>query len=415
MLNRTLSRLRSPKFPIFMILFVDVLGLGIIIPVLPLFAQNELHASPIQITLFASLYFTAQFVASPWLGQLSDRYGRRPVLILSQAGTFTALLMTGLAPSLIFLYLARTIDGLTGGNYSVAQAYLSDITDEKNRAQGIGVANAAFSLGFVFGPAFGSLAAALMGPRVPFFFAAGFSACTVLLSYFMLPESLPAERRRKEQADRGDRPKTSRWQILRLPGVGMLMLIGFGTQVAFFSFQSTYVLWAERVLFPGESVQYVQQAVGVILTLVGVFGIATQFWLIGPMVRRFGERPLVVWGNFARGLAWLAMAFLPLVWVTIAVLPLLSVGGGVALPATLALLTYASPPGQRGEVIGLFESVSGLGRILGPIIAGQAFERIAPDAPMAIAGGLMILTFVAALWLYRLPLERSSASPVAAD
>lgn len=396
-----------------MILFVDVLGLGITIPVLPLFAQNELHARPTQITLFASLYFAAQFIASPYLGRLSDRIGRRPVLILSQAGTFTALLTTGLAPGLAILYIARVIDGLTGGNFSVAQAYLSDVTDESKRAQGIGVAHASFSLGFIFGPAFGSLAAAYFGPRVPFFIAAGISALTVLLSYFLLPESLTPDRRKQELGARPNRAPSTRWELLRLPGVGLLMLIGFGSQVAFFSFQSIYVLWAERMLLPNASEQVVQQAVGGILTLVGVCGIITQLWLIGPLVKRLGEKSLVVWGNFARGMAWLLMATVPLIGVTVAVIPLLAVGGGVAVPASLALLTYASPPGQRGEVIGLSESVSGLGRILGPIIAGVAFERLGPQSPMTIAALLMGLTFVAALRLYRLPLERTPQASTA--
>src|SRR5919202_1980193 len=181
--------LRSPRFPIFMIVFVDVLGLGITMPVLPLFAQNQMGAQAWQITIMTSIYFASQFVASPVLGRLSDRVGRRPVLIASQAGTLTALLMTGLAPSLAFLYLARVIDGLTVGNISVAQAYLSDVTDEQNRARGLGLVNAAFGLGFIFGPAFGGLVASAYGPRVRFFLAAGFWLVTISLSTFPFKES----------------------------------------------------------------------------------------------------------------------------------------------------------------------------------------------------------------------------------
>src|SRR3990170_1095755 len=177
--SRIAQFVRSPRFPIFMIVFVDVLGLGITIPVLPLFAQNQLGAEAAQITALTSVYFVAQFFASPWLGRLSDRFGRRPVLILSQGGTLAALLLTGFAPAIWLMYLARVIDGLTGGNITVAQAYLSDITDEHNRARGLGIVNAAFGLGFVFGPAFGGVAASFFGPRVPFFVAACVSLTTI--------------------------------------------------------------------------------------------------------------------------------------------------------------------------------------------------------------------------------------------
>ncbi|MEP7356907.1 MAG: MFS transporter, partial [Anaerolineales bacterium] len=180
-MSRLSGFFRSPQFPIFMIVFVDVLGLGITLPVLPLYAQDVFGASATQITLLASVYFTAQFLASPRLGRLSDRVGRRPVLILSQAGTFVALLLSGAAFSLPLLYVARIIDGLTGGNISVAQAYLADITDTRNRARGLGLVSAAFGAGLIFGPAFGALVAAHYGPRVPFFIAAMVSAVTVTL------------------------------------------------------------------------------------------------------------------------------------------------------------------------------------------------------------------------------------------
>ncbi|MBI4769679.1 MAG: MFS transporter, partial [Chloroflexi bacterium] len=308
-----LTFLRSPQFPIFMIVFVDVLGLGITLPVLPLFAQNQLGAAAWQITTLTSVYFLAQFIASPWLGRLSDRVGRRPVLILSQGGTLAALLLTGLAPGMIFLYLARAVDGLTGGNITVAQAYLSDITEERNRARGLGLVHAAFGMGFVFGPAFGGLVASYFGPRLPFFVAAGVSLLTITLSTFLLPESLPPERRKQEAELARGRELTTRRRdrglaLLRLPAVSRLLLIGFTAQFGFFCFQTIYVLWAERLLFPGYPEASVSRAIGLILAAVGMFGVATQLWLVGPAVRRFGEKKLVVGGNLARAAAFSAMA-----------------------------------------------------------------------------------------------------------
>lgn len=399
--------LRSPRFPIFMIVFVDVLGLGITIPVLPLFAQNQLGASAWQITLLTSIFFTAQFFASPFLGRLSDRVGRRPVLIFSQAGTLTALLMNGFANALIFLYISRIIDGLTGGNVTVAQAYLSDITDEKNRTKGLGLVSAAFGAGFIFGPAFGGLIAAQFGPQVPFFAAAAMSLTTILLSTFLLPESLTPERRKHEHAAAQLTPRRSQWQLIRIPSIALILLVGFGTQVAFFSFQTTFVLWAEKLLFTNEPQAFVTEAVAVLFTLIGIASVITQIWLVGPMVKRFGELNLVLGGNFARAVGWAVLAAFPILFTAIATIPLLAVGAGVALPSMVALLTFAAPPNARGGVIGLNQSASALGSVLGPLIAGFLFDAVGPNAPMIAAAGIMFVTVAIGLNLYRFPLRQA--------
>jgi len=406
-MTRILSFLRSPRFPIFMIAFVDVLGLGITLPVLPLFAKNHLQASAWQITALTSIYFAAQFFGSPVLGRLSDRIGRRPVLILSQMGTLAGLLITGLAPGLAYVFLARVVDGLTGGNISVAQAYLSDITGQRERARGLGLVNAAFGLGFVFGPAFGSVLASVYGPRVPFFAAAGVSLITILLSVFLLPESLPAERRKREQATAKSGGPTRRrsLDLVRAPGVTTLLAVSFGTQLSFFTFQAVYVLWIERVVLPGLSENLVQQAVGAILTFVGVCSIATQFWLVGPTVRRFGERRLVVGGNLARAGAFALMALAPTIVASVVAIPFLASGGGLALPALIALLTYAAPPDGRGQIIGLNESVSAVGRVAGPLLSGFLFERVHANAPIAAASAIMALAVVVALTIFRRPIQ----------
>ena len=398
--------LRSPRFPIFMIVFVDVLGLGITIPVLPLFAQNQLGAAAWQITLLTSIFFAAQFFASPFLGRWSDRIGRRPVLIFSQAGTLTALLMNALAPTMTFLYISRVIDGITGGNVTVAQAYLADITEEHNRTRGLGLISAAFSAGFIFGPAFGGVLAALFGPRVPFFAAAAMSLTTILLSTFLLPESLPPERRKHEHAAAQLTPKRSQWSLLRVPAILLILLVGFGTQVSFFSFQTTFVLWSEHVLFPNEPQAFVTQAVAIILSLIGICGVITQVWLVGPMVKRFGEMNLVIGGNFARAVGWGLLAAFPVMIAAIATIPLLAIGAGVALPSIVALLTFAAPPHARGGVIGLNQSANALGSILGPLIAGFLFDAIGPNAPMIAASAIMLITVLIGLNLYRFPLKK---------
>lgn len=413
-MNSQIERLKnflgSPLFPIFMIVFVDVLGTGITIPVLPLYAQSEFGATPFQITLIASIYFIAQFFASPQLGKASDKWGRRPILILSQIGTFIAFLVSGAAPGLGFLYLARVIDGITGGNISVAQAYLSDITDEKNRAQGLGIVNAAFSSGFLFGPAFGAFMAATFGPRSAYFAAAAVCVVTISLSFFLLPESLTKARRKTDDDLRASsiQPKGGRLGLLRLPSIAVLMSIAFLAQLAFFAFQTTYVLWFEKAPFPIADRQLidrfggVQALAGGILTYVGVVGVITQFWLVRPLVRRFGEKAMVAGGLFSRAVAWLTIPSFQALLPTFIFTPLISFGGGISQPATIALLTYAAPPGQRGQTIGLAESIQGLGRIAGPLIGGLLFENFSPNTSMYFAATITIVAVILCLPLWQM-------------
>lgn len=412
-MQKSLHVFRSPLFPIFMIVFVDVLGLGITIPVLPLFAKNDLGATAQLITGLISVFFAAQLFAGPLLGRLSDRFGRRPVLIASQTGTLTALLLTGSATTIWLIYAARLIDGFTGGNISVAQAYLSDITDEKDRARGLGVVNAGFSAGFIFGPAFGSLLAAEFGPRVPFFVAAGFSLITILLTVFLLPESLPSAKRNREQKINLWTPFTELARLpqeaLQSPSLGLLLFIAFGVNLAFFAFQSIYALWFERTALAGWPEAQVQQIIGLVLTAVGLFGVATQVWLVRPLVKRFGEKHLVIFGNLARGASFLLLGLLPYLATTLAVVPMLAIGGGVALPALIALLTYTAPPQQRGRVIGLNQSAAALGNILGPLLCGYLFDNAGPNIAMGFAGAATILTVVLGLGIYRLPVQKPIA------
>lgn len=402
---------RSPLFPIFMIVFVDVLGLGITIPVLPLFAKNDLGATAQMITGLTSVFFAAQLLAGPLLGRLSDRFGRRPILIASQIGTVGALLLTGSAISIGWIYVARLIDGFTGGNISVAQAYLSDITDEKNRARGLGIVNAGFGAGFIFGPAFGGILAANFGERVPFFAAACFSLLTILLTIFLLPESLPAEKRNREHHISW---KTPFQEIARLPqeglknrGLGLLLLISFGSNMAFFAFQTIYALWFERTALAGYPQAQLQLIISVILMAVGIFSVATQVWWVGPLVKRFGEKNLVVFGIAARGVAMMLLAFFPYLLTAIPSVPMLAIGGGVGLPALIALLTYTAGSKERGRVIGLNQAAAALGNIVGPLLSGYIFDNFGPNQAMFTAGAITVLTIaLTALPLYRLAIQK---------
>jgi len=183
-------------------------------------------------------------------------------------------------------------------------------------------------------------------------------------------------------------------------------MVAFGSQFSFFTFQTTHVLWAEQLILPGQPDAVVQQTVGAALTFVGIVQIITQFWLVGPFARRFGEKKLAVGGNLVRGIAFAAMAIAPTLAAWFSVIPLIAIGGGLALPALVALLTYAAPPGGRGQVIGLYQSFSALGSILGPLLAGFLFQAINPGAPVAAAAALMGVTVAIGLGLFRQPLAK---------
>ena len=231
---------------------------------------------------------------------------------------------------------------------------------------------------------------------------------TVTLTYFLLPESLTPERRKHDSDTKAKHPHVSPLALLRLPSISLIVVIAFGSQFAFFSFQGLWVLWAEKVMLAGNDPQYIQQVVGGIFTFVGLMSIVAQAWLIRPLVRRFGEKPLVAGGALLRGFAWGTMALFPTLGASVAVVPAMAIGTSISQPALTALLTYAAPPGQRGQVIGLLESFQSLGRVLGPIAAGFLFQQIHPSAPLVLAAAVSGVVSIIALGLWRVPLQKPS-------
>lgn len=381
---------RSPKFPIFLIVFVDVIGLGITIPVLPVYAETFFNLSGIEIAGLTSLFFAAQFVGAPLLGRLSDRVGRRPVLIASQLGTLAGAILTATALSPVYLVAARLIDGLTGGNISVAQAYLTDITPPQDRAKSVGLVIAAFGLGFIIGPAFGAFMSAAYGPRVPFMFAAAASACTILLSVFLLKESLPPERRTTAIKA----PEISTRDIVSQPQISRILLISLLGQIAVFAFNAVFILWIDKVVLPDWSIERVQRATGLVFVFVGLVTVATQVVVIGPVVKRIGEARGVMVGSLLRVLGNALMAFFPRMYPAAAGSAIAGVGGGIAMPCAAALLTFHAPNVARGRIIGINQSAMSLGNIIGPLIGGFVYDRNPAWPPMVSAGTLFIMWLV---------------------
>lgn len=409
---------RRRLITIFLIVFTNILGSGVILPVLPLYAEGQMGASAFQATALNTAYWAALFLAAPWLGRLSDSYGRRPVLIASQLGTVLSFILLifatqlgaglddagirlGISGALFIAYLARTLDGITGGNITTAQAYITDISTPETRAQALGTISAAFGLGFIFGPVFGGFLATI-NVIAPFVGAALITLGSVTLTTFTLQESLSPEIRAARRQSKQTNVTTQ--QLLRERGILLVLFTIFMVMLAFASLQSTFALYADRVLFPElNSSQEVARNVGLLLSLVGVVSVITQLALIRPLVQRLGERRLVIVGILTLTLGFLGIGLAQSVLLVILSLIPISFGQGVNQPSLQAVITRFGPDKMRGQLLGIYQSASSLALIAGPLWGGYVFERIDPHAPYLLSIPLLLLGAGCAFLLLRHP------------
>jgi len=421
---------------LFIIVFIDLVGFGIVIPVLLLHAETSFGASDIQATLLLSAYSLGMVVAGPVLGRLSDAFGRRPVLIISQIGTLAGFLVLGFAQSLFMLYLGRIIDGISGGNISTAQAYINDITDEKNRARGFGLISAAFGAGFIVGPALGGLvvkvassipALAPYSQQAPFFVAAIFSLISILGTTFILKESLPLEERNplgrstNTSANAQSEQKKTRLQdILATPNVRLILVFTITTYLAFSLLQSSFPLFARRNIFPDLSLVDAQGSIGLLLTWIGVINVVMQTFFVGPLVRRFGEQRLIVYATIARFFAFLGIGLSQsALAIGLAFLPL-SAGNAVSQPSLQSIISRFAPPSMRGQLLGIFQSSNSLTLIIGPILAGMLLQiqaanlsaRMVNALPMFAAAALISIAILLSLRVRRIQLPSQEQQAV---
>lgn len=390
----------SRLLTIFIVVFVDLLGFSLILPLLPYYAE-QYGASPFIVGLLVASYAAASLIGSPLLGRLSDRYGRRPVLLVSVFGTLLGFVFLGLAaplgeglarlvaPSaanafvLGILFFARILDGLTAGNLTVAQAYISDVTDEKSRARGLGMIGAAFGLGFIIGPAAGGLLSRT-SYSLPAFVAAGIAALNLAQIFFLLPESL-SEARRRAMGERQRPPFTLRAlaAALNRPVVGPLLHVRFFFGLAFATFQTIFALYAQQKLGLGAD------ATGYVLTYVGVLSVIVQGGLIGPLTRRFRETWLIITGLWLMALSLLAWAFVPnLVTLLIVMLPM-ALSGGVLGTVLQSAITKAVEPEEIGGMLGIAGSLEAATRVVAPAVGGLLLEKLGTWSPGIFAALLM--------------------------
>ncbi len=367
---------------LFLIVFVDLVGFGLVIPLLPFYAER-FHASPLQMTgLFASYSLMSMLTAPLW-GRLSDRVGRRPVLMTSMAAAALAYVWLAFATELWMLFVARGLAGACAGNIAAAQAYIADVTTPENRAKGMGLIGAAFGLGFIIGPALGGVIAgddlATADLATPCLIAAGLSFTAFVGVILILPESLasPGTYRSRGRIA-ATRASFSRPVLARLLGVFFLVTLAFS------GMETIFAWWAIAQFGWGP------RSTGFVFFYVGVLSALMQGGLIGPLTRWFGEERLMLAGLALIALGLLVMPFARELPTLIVAVSALALGMGAMQPSINSLISRSAGAEQQGEIMGVAQSVGSLSRVLGPLIAGGLFTAFGPNSPF-LWGAVLVL------------------------
>jgi DHA1 family tetracycline resistance protein-like MFS transporter len=375
---------------LFAVIVIDLIGFGLVIPLLPFYGEYFL-ASPLVVTLLMSTYSLFQLSAAPLWGRLSDRHGRRPILLVSLAGGVVGYLWLGMADALWMLFAARALQGVCAGNIAAAQAYVADVTTPENRAKGMGMIGAAFGIGFIIGPALGGALAGSnpTAPDVaaPAFFAAALSASAFCAALVFLKESLSPALREVKRRNR----REAVTRALRRPTLRRLLLIFFVVGFAFAGMETTFALWASRQFGWGAA------QVGYVLTYIGICSAVVQGGFIGRLSRRFGEERLLSAGIGSLGLGLLAIPISASIPALVIATGLLAFGMGMIQPSVNSLISRRAVSDEQGEVMGVTQSFGSLARILGPFFAGVLFVGIGPSAPYFAGAALMSGVLVLAL------------------
>ena len=386
---------------LFLIVFVDLVGFGLIIPLLPFYGEH-LHATPAEVGLLMAAYSCAQFVTAPFWGRISDRVGRRPVLIVGITGATVSYLWLASADGLWMLFAARAFGGAMAGNISAAFAYVADITGPHNRAKGMGLIGAAFGLGFIFGPVIGGVLAGSdplnADYRTPALTAAALSAVALVLTIAILPESLSKEVRARQAA----LPRKTRRQALRQalmqPSVILLLVVSFLAVFVFAGMETTFAMWSRRRFGWGPEQN------GYLFAFVGMMSAGIQGGLVGRLAKRFGEGRLIVFGAAALALGMLMIPFSSsLAWL-LAAMVFVALGFSLVSPSLTSLISLQVGADVQGGAMGIARSTTTLGRVLGPGWAGAMFHYIGMDWPFL--GGAVVMAAVMLLSLRTIRLGR---------
>lgn len=384
--------------PIFLVVLADVFALTLVLPLLAIYAE-QFGATPLQATLLVSVFAACQLVSGPVLGRISDRVGRKPMLVVSQVGTLIGLLVMAGAQSLAVLFLARIIDGATAGNLSLAQAYIADNTEPENRSKSFALIGIAFGLGFFIGPSLTGLLAANHGLRAPIYAAAALSLTSILCTATLLKNEKPGQ----AHADDADLPGGRRLAVgqwgayahyFRQPVMAGLLAQFFLFAFAFATFTSGFALFAERRL-SWDGHPFTPREIGAVFAYAGFLGIILQGGLIGRLVHRFGEPVLVSAGFLAMGAGYFLLGMMSTIELLVVVTTLAAFGQGVLRPTLTSLVSQIARRDEQGVVLGLSQSLTSLAQMTAPPVGGWlighgALGSWAFVAAAASAGGLAV-------------------------
>jgi len=391
---------RSRFAVIFFTVLIDLIGFGIIIPILPFYAQR-LGAGGFGLGALLGVFSLMQFAATAFLGRTSDRVGRRPILLTTMVVNAFGYLLFAAAHSYPVLFVARIVSGFAGGNISAAQAYIADLTTPAERSRGMGIIGAAFGLGFIIGPAIGGLSAHYLGPAAPGLVAAGLSLVNFVSAYFILPESLREEHRTVR----------AMWDLshigdaVRHPRLAPLMAAWAVAPFAFSGYTVALPLWA------GTQLGWREQQLGWFFTVIGATAAVVQGYLFGKLVARVGDRRLLIVGAF--GMA-LAIGVIPALHSSAALFgwtAVLAFSNSVFSPAATGLVSVFADPTEQGTVLGAAQALSALGRLLGPVVIGKVYDG-SPSAAFVVAGVVMALGGLVCLRVPKIERDRVVSAQV---